>query len=261
MLLGTTVLVNLLACLPHGALGGSGRQEARAYDLAVADDQGFSCSARLSLHFAEEFQDSSLGWLGCLHAPGTEPVAGQCVELRSFPTGEVLEVRGLAEWPAFARLDLLWPMVSPAIRPGEVLTSWPLFAGPDAPARVLARGVWVRDGPTHAWAATLDDNDPALVLNGAIVARFDVRGGEVERAEWTAERSACVDGDCVQWSTRGTLRAAGVQPALPPEVVSARAAALALRNPGVTGPSGYTGLLRAEDSSPPPGCSTGTPIN
>ncbi len=254
-------LLTVLACLPHGAMGGAGREEARAYDLVIADDPGLSCVARLSLHYAEEFRDQSLGWLACLHAAGADPVASQCIELRSFPTGEVLELRGLAEWPAFARLDLVWPMLSPAIQAGTVLTSWPLFAGPRESARAVARGTWGREGRVHTWRASLDDNDPVLALAGEVAARISLGGGTVESADWTARRSACVDDDCVAWSTRGTLRAAGTLPALPAALVSERAASLALRRSGDTSAAIYTRLLRGEDSSLPPGCAAGTPID
>ncbi|MBM4365515.1 MAG: hypothetical protein FJ102_04825 [Deltaproteobacteria bacterium] len=258
-LLAATWLPAMLGCLPHGAMGGGGRDEARAYDIEVSDDQGLACVTRLSLHYAEEFRDQSLGWLACLHPAKADPDPSQCVELRAFPTGEVLELRGLAEWPALARLDLVWPMLSPAIREGAVMTSWPLYAGPFQPARVVASGRWWREGELYGWRATLEANDPSLVLAGEVEARLSVRGGAVQGAEWNARRSACAGDDCVYWTSAGRLRAAGSVPALPTPVVSDRATVLARRQPGATSAALYARLLRGEDSSMPPVCAAASP--
>ncbi|MBM4389512.1 MAG: hypothetical protein FJ090_00190 [Deltaproteobacteria bacterium] len=258
-MLAATWLPAMLGCLPHGAMGGRGREEARAYDIEVSDDQGLACAARLSLHYAEEFRDQSIGWLACLHPPGAAPIASECVELRAFPTGEVLEVRGLAERPALARLDLLWPMLSPAIGNGAVITSWPLYSGPSQPVRVVASGRWSREGDQHAWRATLEANDPSLVLAGEVEARVSVGGGSVRQAEWNARRSACAGDDCVDWTTTGRLRAVGMVPALASAVVADRAAVLGRRQPGVTTAANYTRVLRGEDTSALPGCVAGAP--
>lgn len=243
----------LAACLPHGAAGGGGRLQARAWWFTV-DAAGERCEGRLSLHYAEAFRDGSLGWLACLD-DGTAPVdANGCLELRSFPTGEVLELRGLGEAPDVARLDVLWPLVSPALGRDDDMLSWPLYAGPRETRRVTAVGRWTGTGSGWSLAASLGDNDPELASSGELSASLRARGGSTHAADWTARRRACAGTDCADRAEAGRLVGLPPVSALPPEAVAARVAALAREDRGSANAAAYVALLLAPPTLPGPGC-------
>ena len=245
--------------MPTSILGGPSRGGDRAFELEVSDDLGFACRAQVHLQYAEAFRDGSLGWLACVYALDQAPDPAACAELRAFPTGEVLEVRGLAQAPGLARLDLVWPMLSPTpVEPSTIL-SWPLYADAREARRVVAQATWTRDGARWALAATLGDTDPGLDLTGTVRADLGVDREGVADAVWTASRRACALDDCVAWSSRGSLRRVEPSATLPGELVAARVAALAPRAGGTLTPAAYARLLRGDDTSPTPGCAGASP--
>ncbi len=252
-------LCALSACLPHGAVGGGGRADAQAWTFTLEEVPSTRCEGRLSLHYAEAFRDGSVGWLVCMDGGGGAVVADDCVELRAFPSGEVLEVRGLAGTPGLALHDLLWPVLSPALGRDDGNLSWPLYAGPRDTRRTVANGRWT--GGPSAWnlEATLDDNDPELTSSGEFSAALVLSRGRLASASWRARRDACAGAECVERDVAGRIEAIAPVASLPAEAVAARVQALAARQPGATTAASYVGLLRDGGRSVPGRCPGTTP--
>ncbi len=190
----------LIGCLPHGAVGRYADLEATRYDLTVDAE----APEALTVQYARAFADGSAGWLVCLES------GPACVELRSFPTGEVITTRGssaLSE-AAQAKLGAIWPLLSPRVDTDpRLVTSWPIAQLGRSRIRVVATGGWQRRGAAWQWS-------PALALTGDAPLRADGRldatvsldeAGTVE-ASWALVMPVCgPEGACETWLSAGRL--------------------------------------------------------
>ena len=205
---GLTVL--LCGCLPKSAALRADEAPGTRFLLEVpAGGEQIS----VDLQFARAFSDGSNGWLVCVG----ESTSNRCAELRSFPTGEVLTVRGMA------RLGLplgvtaaLWPLLSPAVkRQSDAATSWPIEGESWRSTRILAGGAWQREGPAWRWAPTLtvSGSGGAVSGTGTLDARVILHSGGLREAAWTFEFSMCTaDAPCRELASAGRLARIGEAP-------------------------------------------------
>jgi hypothetical protein len=200
-------------CLPHGALGVPA--EASSYALRL---DGVSEEFRVHVQWARSFRDSSEGWLVCLHAPPLAAREGDpCVEMRSFATGEVLELRGASRWVGgpvhLESLALIWPLLSPAMRAEpDLVVSWPLMPIGRDWLRLRATGGWLRgeEPLARGWRARIVGASPADVA-GILEADVRLRSeARLQSARW----SYAPEGTSPAL-LGGELRYLGEAPALP----------------------------------------------
>jgi len=201
------ILWALAACLPHGASSHAEEQEATVYELRASAG---APAERLTRQYAREFPDGTVGWLVCLEVPRL------CVELRSFPTGEVVQIRGLGAWPVEerARFAGFWPAFSPHLDDEQDLfTGWPMGTVGRRPARLVARGGWVKKADTWSWAADVGAQEvPGVSLAGTLTATVRVDRAGVREGTWRAELPWCAEGaGCVPWSGGGSFVRVGTQ--------------------------------------------------
>ncbi|MSQ01424.1 MAG: hypothetical protein EXR71_05960 [Myxococcales bacterium] len=195
------ILMLLAGCLPHGALGARGAESAVAYMLESAGRR-----YPLTRQWARTFSDGSNGWLVCLQAE-----APHCVELRAFPSGEVLVLRGLAAWPSSLRgvTTGLWPMLSPRVDLGDrLVSSWPIDGSGREQTRIVATGPWSSRGRTFEWSPTLAVVSGAgWTGHGTLTGTVVLDGAEVAEAHWELDVTVCdAGGACQVVGGRAQLR-------------------------------------------------------
>jgi len=149
---------------------------------------------------------------------GVEVGEVEGVELRSFPTGEVVQVRGVGAWPAKdrGRFAVLWPLLSPHLdRDPGLYTGWPVGPVTHANVRLVARGGWAGAGKAWTWSApVVSQGLSAASLAGKVDATVHLQAGQLHDATWTASLPWCVaSGECVEWAAAGTITQAGPAPA------------------------------------------------
>ncbi len=188
-----------LACLPHGAVG-------RVADLVGVAWQINSGGRSLVLerHFARTFRDGSNGWLFCLEGTAA------CAEMRSFPTGEVLTLRGLDHYSEADRAELVavWPLLSPRIDlERSLISSWPLGHDGNVDVRVRATGPWERSGTAFRWSPQLGEGvRKGRSDAGELDATVQIDGRGTRNANWNIRYERCVEGEtCVGLERSGTL--------------------------------------------------------
>lgn len=202
------ILAVLLGCLPHGAVSRGEDVQAVVYELRWADAPAEAPALHLSRQYARSFSDGTSGWLVCLEEPG------RCAELRAFPTGEVVQVRGTGAWTAEerGRLAAVWPVLSPRLeREPELYTGWPAGPMTHATVRFVAQGGWQRDRADWSWKATVESQGlSAATVRGTIEATARVERGELVSATWSAALPWCAPGGgCVPWGSAGSLTRVG----------------------------------------------------
>jgi len=203
MIIGLLALFLLnIACLPHGAVG-------RVSDLVgvVWQINSGGRSLVLERHFARTFRDGSNGWLFCLEGTAA------CAEMRSFPTGEVLTLRGLDHYSEADRAELVavWPLLSPRIDLEQsLISSWPLGHEGHVDVRVRATGPWERSGAAFRWSPQLGEG---VRKGGSDVGELDatvqIDGMGTRNASWDIRYERCVEGEegkeCATLERSGTL--------------------------------------------------------
>ncbi len=194
-------LALLAGCLPHGALG-AGKVEGAVGYLLESEGRSYP----LTQQWARAFSDGSNGWLVCLEAEETH-----CVELRAFPSGEVLVLRGVESWPEPLRVLTtgMWPMLSARVQLSDgLVSSWPIGGSGRGQSRLVATGPWTREGRAFRWSPTLGVASPdgwtgSGTLDGSVV----LKRAEVVEARWVLDVSVCRPGGaCETWATRAALR-------------------------------------------------------
>ncbi|GDX83709.1 hypothetical protein LBMAG42_55200 [Deltaproteobacteria bacterium] len=190
----------LVGCLPHGAVGRYAELEATRYELTVNAEP----PEWLTTQYVRAFADGSAGWLVCLE------LESACVELRTFPTGEVLTTRGASALSAVAqaKLGAIWPLLSPRIDADpRLVSSWPIVQLGRSRLRVVATGGWQRLGAAWQWSPTLALNhDAPLRADGRLDATVHIDGAGTVDASWALVLPVCgPDGACESWLSAGRL--------------------------------------------------------
>lgn len=231
----------LAACLPHGAVGRP-VEEAAAYALTVE-----GATHTLTRQHARDFPDGSSGWLVCVD---TAPTA--CIEARTFPTGELLVLRGLLAWPEALRDTTLglWPVLSPRLdTEPEAVSGWPVARLGRDSVRLTGRGPWSRRGADWRWAPALAVSGPGgWVVRGTYASGVRVGRDGTESGDWSLTGEVCsAAGNCRPLHSVGALRRTGGVPAravapCPSETVPASRAPLCVAGAVIDDP----------ESAPPP---------
>ncbi len=194
----------LLGCLPRTSLSRGDELESLRYDLSLGP-AGKESTQELTRQYVRTFRDSTSGWLVCLEAESV------CVEVRSFPDGAILAIRGASHLAPETRgaLVALWPLLSPWIRTNERFgTSWPLTT---LGLRAYGLGPWRREGNLWAWSprVTLNTdirNQPAGHLEATLV--LDADG--TRWASWSLNLPMCLaENDCRVLASTGSLTRRG----------------------------------------------------
>lgn len=197
----------LLGCLPPTSLSRGDQLKALRYDLTLGPDAAGNASTQeLTRQYVRTFRDSTSGWLVCLET------AGVCVEVRSFPSGAILAIRGASHFAPETRgaLVALWPLLSPWIGKTErFVTSWPLATR--GSLRSLGRGPWRREGNLWAWSPSVTlntdvPNQPSGRLDATLV--LDADG--TRWASWSLNLPMCrAENDCRVLASVGSLTRRG----------------------------------------------------
>lgn len=190
----------LIGCLPHGALSRTSDLGATRYELTVNAEP----AEPLTLQYVRAFADGTAGWLVCLERESA------CVELRSFPTGEVVTTRGTSALPiaSQAKLAAIWPLLSPRVDADpRLVTSWPIAQLGPSRLRAVATGGWQRRGSAWSWSPALTLNhDAPLRAEGRLDATVQLDEAGTVEASWALVLPVCrAEGACESWRSAGRL--------------------------------------------------------
>lgn len=201
------LVVALVGCLPKHSLSRRDEVGAALYALALDIDvttEGapvapfrWHLDGQVAWSYTRTFRDGSMGHMvrfdgvrarverGEASVDVPVPFADGVFEVRAFPDGEILLVRGTSAWVGTAGhlelLDALWAGLSPHL-PGSreeaasFTTSWPAWVtnGPKVRNRMVA--TWTREGESWRYAGRLEGEGGYVSSSGT--AQGEVRLGE-----------------------------------------------------------------------------------
>ena len=205
-------LLTLTGCLPPGALSREDDLAALRYhvEVGVSAAEGFGLPAwswtaggEAVMGWSRTFRDGTIGhsvrFEGMVDDVGA-PVWDQAViELRTFPSGEIVAIEGLAPWSGTAGhlelADLLWPALSPRVPDaprGEAVTgtaAWPVLfpAGPGP--RLRMEGSWTLRDHEVVWGGTLSGESGRVRLDGRVDGRYTRTDDRVTAAQVDSART------------------------------------------------------------------------
>ncbi len=207
-----SVLLALTGCLPPGALSRQDDLAALRYhvDVGLSAAEGFGLPAwswtargEAVLGWSRTFRDGTVGhavrFEGMVDDAGAPVWNDAVVELRSFPSGEIVAIEGLAPWTGTAGhlelADLLWPAFSPRVPDaprGEAVTgtaAWPVLFPTGPGPRLRMEGSWTLRDPEVVWGGALSGESARVRVDGRVDGRYTRTDGRVTAAQVDSART------------------------------------------------------------------------
>lgn len=203
----------LVGCLPRHALSRRDELAALRYQVEVgmSAPEGYglpawswSATGELVFAWSRTFRDGTEGHavrFEGIHTAGGGPAWERgVVEIRSFPSGEIVGVEGVAPFAGTAGhlelADLLWPALSPRVPDGargESITgtaAWPVLFPTGPGPRVRVDGTWTRrEGDRVVWGGVLGGESRFVRMDGRVDGAFTRTDGRLADARVDAERT------------------------------------------------------------------------
>lgn len=202
----------LVGCLPRQAVSRRDDLAALRYrvEVGLSTAEGFGlpawswrASGEAVVAFSRTFRDGTLGravfFEGMVDDAGAPVWDRSVVELRAFPSGEIVAVDGLAPFTGTAGhlelVDVLWPAFSPRVpdgprgEPVSGVTSWPILFPTLPGVRLRVEGAWTQREPDVVWGGVLSGESAVVRVDGRVDGRYTRAEGRVTAASVDSART------------------------------------------------------------------------